>query len=259
MREGFLDEAADAVRRGAAAPVHAQIEEWFADAVRRGDLSPGDRLPAESDLALRLRVSRMTLRQALGVLATRGVLVRRPGRGGGTFVAEPVVECDLTGLAGFTEQLRKANLRAGARLVQAVTVEPPRPVREALDLPRGGLAHLVVRVRTADRRPLALENSWFPEHLVPDLLDRPLTGSLYALMGSDYGQAPVTATEVLEPVVADSAVAQHLDVPVGSPLMRIVRTARTSSGRAIEHAWDLFRPDRVRISVRSGPDGVSAV
>ena len=33
--------------------------------------------------------------------------------------------------------------------------------------------------------------------------------------------------------------------------MRIERTAHTAAGLAVEFATDLFRPDRIRISVRS--------
>jgi GntR family transcriptional repressor for pyruvate dehydrogenase complex len=44
-------------------------------------LLPGDRLPAERELASALRVSRTTLRDALRGLASRGVLEARPGSG----------------------------------------------------------------------------------------------------------------------------------------------------------------------------------
>lgn len=44
-------------------------------------LLPGDRLPAERELASALRVSRTTLRDALRGLAARGVLEARPGSG----------------------------------------------------------------------------------------------------------------------------------------------------------------------------------
>src|SRR5215475_9401211 len=60
---------------------HAQIEDWLADAIAGGQLSPGDRLPAESDLAAWLGVSRMTLRHALGELTQRGLVTRAVGRG----------------------------------------------------------------------------------------------------------------------------------------------------------------------------------
>src|SRR5260370_39297181 len=68
---------------------HAQIEDWLADAIAAGQLSPGDRLPTEHDLAAWLGGSRMTLRPALRQPAQRGVATRTVGRGGGDFVARP--------------------------------------------------------------------------------------------------------------------------------------------------------------------------
>ena len=59
-----------------------QIEEL----ILRGVLSPGDRLPAERDLAERLEVSRPSLREALGELQENGLLVARAGAG--VFVAD---------------------------------------------------------------------------------------------------------------------------------------------------------------------------
>ena len=59
-----------------------QIEEL----ILRGVLSPGDRLPAERDLAERLAVSRPSLREALGALQESGLLVARAGAG--VFVAD---------------------------------------------------------------------------------------------------------------------------------------------------------------------------
>jgi len=56
--------------------------------VRLGLLSPGERLPAERELAGRLGVSRDTLRVALASVADAGYLVSRRGRYGGTFVSE---------------------------------------------------------------------------------------------------------------------------------------------------------------------------
>jgi len=49
--------------------------------ILRGILRPGERLPAERDLADRMGVSRPSLRDALGDLQARGLLVSRPGAG----------------------------------------------------------------------------------------------------------------------------------------------------------------------------------
>src|ERR1700748_1915529 len=86
--------------------VHTQTEDWRAEAIAEERLAPGDRLPAEQQLAVWFGVSRMTLRHALAELARRGLVTRTVGRGGGTFIAEPKLDRDFTTLAGVSEQLR---------------------------------------------------------------------------------------------------------------------------------------------------------
>lgn len=51
-------------------------------------LAPGSRLPRVELIAAGLEVSTITARRGLESLVEDGVLVRRPGRGGGTFVAD---------------------------------------------------------------------------------------------------------------------------------------------------------------------------
>lgn len=246
-----LMDHAPAISSAGGVPAYQQIERWLTELMTAGTLTPGDRLPKESDLASALGVSRMTLRQALAALEARGVVERIPGRRGGTFVVEPTIECDITGLAGFTEQLRRGRVRASARVVSAGLMAASTRVARALDVARDGEVYEIVRVRRANGQPLALERSYLPAALFPGLLDKRLTGSLYARMARDYDLAPQTATEYLEPYVAGDAVASMLDVPVGAALLRIERTAASAAGQPIEYASDLFRPDRIRITVRT--------
>ncbi|MEU0737931.1 FCD domain-containing protein [Streptomyces sp. NPDC006134] len=56
-------------------------------AVDLGLLLPGERLPSTAQIARALDVGEITVRRALVSLCADGVLVRRPGRGGGTLVA----------------------------------------------------------------------------------------------------------------------------------------------------------------------------
>ncbi len=58
--------------------------------VRLGVVAPGESLPAERELAALYAVSRDTVREAIRELADAGYLVRRRGRYGGTFVADPL-------------------------------------------------------------------------------------------------------------------------------------------------------------------------
>ncbi len=59
------------------------------DGILGGELKAGDRLPNERDLREEFGVSRATLREALRVLETLGVVDIRPGSNGGIFVAAP--------------------------------------------------------------------------------------------------------------------------------------------------------------------------
>lgn len=250
MLERLLAGAPTLARAGGP-PAHVQIEQWLASLIESGELTAGDRIPKEAELAAALGVSRMTLRQALGRLQARGVLERTPGRYGGTIVVEPKIECDITGLAGFTEQLRRGHVRAFARVVSAQEVLPPRAAAKALGLAADARAYEVVRVRSARRTPLALERSYLPAEFFPGLLDHRLTGSLYVLMRRAYDQSPHTARESLEPMTADAEQSRLLHVETGSPLMLIERTAYNVTGVPVEYARDLFRPDRIRITVRT--------
>lgn len=62
------------------------VEERLRQAITGGVLRGGERLPSESELARILRVSPVTVREALGSLRDRGLITTRRGRNGGSFV-----------------------------------------------------------------------------------------------------------------------------------------------------------------------------
>jgi GntR family transcriptional repressor for pyruvate dehydrogenase complex len=62
-------------------PVRAyqRIVEQVEDALAKGELAPGQRLPSERELVAQFEVSRSTVREALRVLESNGVVRSRPG------------------------------------------------------------------------------------------------------------------------------------------------------------------------------------
>lgn len=77
------------------APVRSQtaFEETvdrLGTAIKLGLLAPGTQLPPERELCSRLGIARSTLRQALTALTESGHLYAVRGRGGGTFVSDPL-------------------------------------------------------------------------------------------------------------------------------------------------------------------------
>ncbi|MEU4294653.1 FadR/GntR family transcriptional regulator [Kribbella sp. NPDC026596] len=58
---------------------YQRIVEQVEEALARGDLAPGHRLPSERELVAQFAVSRSTVREALRVLESNGVVRSRPG------------------------------------------------------------------------------------------------------------------------------------------------------------------------------------
>jgi GntR family transcriptional regulator len=232
------------LRRRAEPAAYVQIEEELAERIRTGMLRPGDRIPPERELAEQMQVSRMTVRQALGRLADRGLLVRERGRG--TFVSEPKLIQSLSRLNGFYDQMISQGILPSSRLLSGEEVLASAATAQVLDLRIGEPIYKVVRLRLGGGVPLALERSFFPARLVPGLLDYDLERhSIYRLM-ERYDARPVRATQSLEPVPARDQEAEALEVPAGSPLMLVERIAWDTQDRPVEYAKDIYRGDRSR-------------
>jgi len=83
--------------------------ECLLTAIKLGLVGPGERLPSERDLAERLNVSRVTLREAIRALQRAGYVASSRGRYGGTFV-------NRTLPAMSTAAARRLALEAGGDL-----------------------------------------------------------------------------------------------------------------------------------------------
>jgi len=86
-------------------------------AIFLGLLKPGERLPDKHDVALGLSVSPITARRALTTLADEGVVVRRRGRNGGTFVADAPPRDVLAALAAPAGEFNRVHRLVDRRVL----------------------------------------------------------------------------------------------------------------------------------------------
>jgi len=77
---------------------HTEILEQICDAILRGELRKGDRLPSERQIAEQTGISRTSVRGALRILTDAGLLEVTPGWGGGTRLASIAVPAELLGI-----------------------------------------------------------------------------------------------------------------------------------------------------------------
>jgi DNA-binding FadR family transcriptional regulator len=79
--------------------------ERLLQSIKLGVVGPGERLPSERDLAARLNVSRVTLREAIRALTEAGYVESRRGRYGGTFVNARLPRPKRVGAKKLAQQL----------------------------------------------------------------------------------------------------------------------------------------------------------
>jgi GntR family transcriptional regulator len=222
-------------------PKGEQLHQILVDYV--GKLEPGTLLPSERVLAERFQVARMTVRTEIDQLVRAGLVTRRHGQG--TFVAEPkLVQSDV--LVSFSQDMRTRGLVPGSRLL-SIGVEPALEAEsKLLALPEEAPIVRIVRVRTADGTPFAVERASLPSERFPGLEDADLDGgaSLYQLLEREYAARPHTAEQRVSAVLPERGDAALLGVPAAQPCFRIERVTRDAGGEIFEFGQSLYRGDR---------------
>jgi GntR family transcriptional regulator len=239
-------------RLAAGVPLYLQIAEGLRSQIEAGELRPGERLAPERVLSVRLGVTRMTLRQALGKLELEGHLDRR--QGSGTYVARPKIARQAGRLVPFSRAMRRRGYRPGARVVALEEQPAGAAVARQLRIPVSAPVYVVRRVRLINREPVLLETFWAPRQRFPGLERFDLTRrSVYEIMEKEYGVRAARARQSLEPAVASEYEAGLLGVAAGAPLMLEERLAVDARGRPIEYGKDLYRGDRFRFVTEHAP------
>jgi len=135
------------------------------------ELHPGDAIPSERALVIRLGVSRVTVRQAIADLVGAGVLERVQGKG--TYLTGPQVDSRLH-LTSFSREMRARGLIPATVVLSAAEQPADDDVSYALRIRPGQSVVRVERLRTADGTPMAYEVGHYPSALFPGLLQREL-------------------------------------------------------------------------------------
>jgi GntR family transcriptional regulator len=233
-------------RRGA-----EEIALLISDLIASGEIGPDRRIGTERELARRFGVTRNLLRGALSMLEESGTIRREKGRNGGTFLNDKRLERDLSSIVGLPQLLKAQGMVAGTRVIRTALTEADALVANQLSIDIGDYIFEITRIRLGNGLPISLEHMVLPADRFPGLLDKPLGGSLYELLASDYSVKPLEATERIEVRPAEPSESQILSVSTGSPLFYVTRITKDVDGQPFELSHDLFRTDRVLIYVKS--------
>ncbi|MFJ8081238.1 GntR family transcriptional regulator [Streptomyces sp. NPDC096205] len=224
-------------------PRHHDIANDLRHQITNGRIQPGDRLPSETALADRYKVSTVTLRRALAVLQGEGLVEKIHGKG--NFARRPLRKIVYVGGWGTLDPwtATEAALRV---TVHSTTVQAHGHLTTLLKVPTGSSLAELRCITYAGDSPHGLACIYTPRDLAPaGVLDdesacRAVAGR-FALLGPP--PAAVQETARARPPTPDEA--STLRTHSTAPVLAITRVATDSTGRVVEAALLVFPGDRV--------------
>jgi GntR family transcriptional regulator len=217
------------LERGSEEPLYVQIADRIAVDISSGRLAPGARVSSESELMALHAVSRITVRQALALLARNGQVVAR--RGKGTFVVRRAVHHDLDALRGFQEALRLSGIEPRTELLEFSTSagRTDRTLPVGLDLP--------VRLRRLyhlDEAPIALVEAFLPAAAAGVGIARARQLMVYEILRQYLGVRIARADVVIRCAAPGRVRGRALGLAPDTNVLVMERTSIASNGDACE-------------------------
>ena len=191
-------------------------------AMKEGEYAACERLPRESVLAEKLGISRTQLRDILASLEREGFITRRHGVG--TIINRHVlnVHTRMDIEVEFLDMIRQSGFTPAVASVQVSEGTADAAIATKLHMEEGAPILRVSRLCTADGKPAIYCEDILNKALAKgDYTIKDLKLPIFHFLQQFCGVYPYLDLTDLKPMVADAALAEILQVPVGSPILHM--------------------------------------
>lgn len=233
-----------------AVPLYEQIVEELSENIKKGIYKDQCKLPTENELMEKYAVSRITIRRAVAELEEKGVVEKKQGKG--TFIRLPQMHKPFNhpGMS-FTEMCACNGVEPGAIIIEAAIVAPKSSeITEKLGIDSTQSAVHIKRVRTANGRPLVVEDNYFPIEYAFLLGINLQQDSLYRYLREEKGVQIVAGELSLRLIHADMESAALLHVRKGSSLLRTDGITYDGTGKVLHTCRQIGYGDNFDFIVR---------
>jgi GntR family transcriptional regulator len=235
----------------------------LADALRArvasGGYGPGGALPSETELGREFATSRVTVRRALDLLRSEGLVASR--RGAGWFAAVDPVRQPLGRVTTVEAAVEAAGAEPGRRILSFAFEPAPAGVARKLGIGRRSEVLRVRRLNLADGEPFALVTLWVRADVGADVsradVERSPFYELLPLRGVELGAVHQSITAE----TADRDTARLLDLAEGDAVLLARRVTHDATGHPLlysEHRYPAHRTTfEIEFSLRSPAHALS--
>ncbi len=224
--------------KGSHIPLYLQLTSQLIQMIEKGELRPGDKIESERELSEILNVSRITSRLAIQELLKSGLIYREQGRG--TFVAESKMR-NVQGFTSFTEDMTKRGLKPGSQILLQEVIPAEDSLARMLHINPGDPTIHLVRLRTANDHPVALQYSHLPQKLCPGLESEPMADmSLFAILRKKHFVYPAWTEASVEAASALQEEAHLLGLKPGEPVLVVRGITFNESFEIVESVRTIY-------------------
>jgi len=212
--------------------------------IHSGILSPGERLPSHAALAKKYEVAVVTIRQAIGVLESEGLLRRQ--QGSGTFVADTVEPKRwITLETGWNDLLRMVET-SKVKMIR-VDDEVQSPTLFENEGTPAPAYRFMRRIHLASEVPYAILDIFIDRRLYQRAPSRFDSEMIIRLLDSMEDVDIASARQRLTIESADFEVSEMLNLAPGAPVGQVRRVICDRNGTAIYIGLATYRGDMVRL------------
>ncbi len=210
----------------------------------------GGRLPSEPKLAKQLGVSRATLREAMRIFETQGVIHRRQGVG--TFVVPPsqVIDTGLEVLESILTQAERKNLQIKMGLYSIGEHVATDKEAEVLKIEPGSEVLQISWVMETPDRPVAYLIDVLPADVLSiEEARQNFKGSVLDLLMGNPSLNLTTSRTELSAVAAPAKIAKSLGIQRGDVVLCFEATLFSAEGKVVDYSHSYYLPGYFRFHV----------
>ena len=232
-------------------PYYHQLKQLIKNKIISGEWESEQKLPSEKEFCDSFKVSRTVVRQALGNLATDGLIVTYRAKGSFVASAKPKYEWGLMdSLSGFYDDAVATGSKVFAHVLDFNVITPTEKIAQILQIQPSEKIILLKRLRYIGSEPIMLGITHLPEHLCPDLMHEDMRNrSLYRLLSEKFGLNIAKGLRTIESVNATPEQGKLLNVDIGAALSLIKGTMYLEDNTPLEYGESWHRGDRSKFQV----------
>jgi len=228
-------------------PKYLQIKEDIINAIKSGELQPGDKVDSGSVLKEKYNVSTITVRKAFDDLIKEDYLIGVQGKG--TYVAKKHMNRRLTSIS-FSDELLQQGYKIDMQ-VDKIEEVVNDSIADKLLIPQNQMIICVKRIRLVNNEPIAYQISYMDSNLLSlNQAQRIRENKSFYKTLAENNIVPVSATENYSiKEVNDSRIAKLMNIKKNTDTFFVKRTTVDQSGKVIEYAETFFNKEWYSVTV----------